>query len=336
MCLSFSKSLTLCYSSPWLKPPIPKFTLRRISTNGTKRSFVREISTLDPSKLTLDDWMNLTHLEGPVIRFRKTGETAQLVYGHAREPISAWPSTRGFLYFHRPTTSGALHPAAGSLRFRSVETPAGLASAFSDSTSNAQNLDVSVDRGGYTTPWSIPLLTLRLSPYYSAIWNQLQHDGLVTRDSMRQIDELASGCNHKVKKRTQVLEDITQQWIVKLGQQQSRLMVLAEDKIYRVELQNLTMTQDSRKIVGCDQGIASVRFELDNEGRIVLRLMKYLVPPDSRTITNNAGQTEGELIVRHRREYGGHRSGWRTPQAWSADPTSLLSPASVAALMDRY
>ncbi|KAH6897878.1 hypothetical protein BKA70DRAFT_1569697 [Coprinopsis sp. MPI-PUGE-AT-0042] len=318
---------------------------RLLNTKGRISGVTRKVSTLDPSKLTPDDWLDLRGVQNARIHFVQTSEFAPLSYAGTRQRLQAsphqrypWPSSAcGFLYFHSPRTSvGApLTELAASLRFRTAASPDDLARAFNGGTSavDAAHMDVSIDRGGYAVPWSIPLLSLRATPTSSAIWNQLKHDNLVTGETLEKVDKLALQWNRNARK-TQVLYDVAQCWTLNLGQRQNRLIVIAGEKIYTVELFQVTMSHHARPYVEGKQGIASVRFELDNGGRLVLRTLRYLVPPDPSIVADGIGQTEGKLLHRYQRAWGLDR--WSPGQPWSADPSSLLSPVSIDALAQRY
>ncbi|KAH6897874.1 hypothetical protein BKA70DRAFT_744577 [Coprinopsis sp. MPI-PUGE-AT-0042] len=338
MSRSISSSLMIYNTPPRLKPPIPKLTHRGISTTKNATRVVRRISTLDPSKLIPDDWVDFRGYQAPTVRFAQTGRAAVLNYAHPMNQ-NPWPSSaRGFLYFHRPHTTGGNHPAAGCLRLRSVDSPDGLDGAFDTSTcaTNVGTKDVLIDRGGCTVPWSLPLLRLRMAPSYSAILAQLQLDGLVAPESLAKLDELALDWKRVLIIETQVLDDITQPWILNLDHQSSRLIVLAEDKIYTTQTRNVTMSEEARTYAAFKQGVASVRFELlPWQERIVLRLLKYLVPPDPRIVSQNLGQTEGELIWHYSLKQGAN-AHWLPRRTWSVDPSSLFSRASISALADKY
>jgi hypothetical protein len=174
-----------------------------------------------------------------------------------------WPSSaRGFLYFHR-SSSPDNHPAAGSLRFRCVESPQGLPHAFDGGMNpnpgpplGARAFDLTVDAGGYQVPWAVPLVALRRVPRYSPIWQQLQNDSLVTPQQCNEIDRfLEDGPQgNRVFGGRRVLDDIKAPWILNLDFQQASLMVLAEDKIYTLRLRELTSTMKGRKSINGKQG----------------------------------------------------------------------------------
>ncbi|KAH6893879.1 hypothetical protein BKA70DRAFT_1321031 [Coprinopsis sp. MPI-PUGE-AT-0042] len=312
---------------------------------------MKRISTLDPPKLAPWDWVDISGLKTARVQIGKTKSKGlpglPLDYkrcGPSNRRFPWPPSARGFFYFHRPQ---GLHPAAGSLRFRSVESPAGLLHAFdtdpgSDpALSNARGFDLTVDAGGYTVPWSIPLLGLRRTPLYSRIWNQLHDDGFMTPQLSDKIDSLLQGLpesNGIFEKDRKVIEDINDLLILNLDHSSFKFTVLADDKIYHLVLKNLSVTETGRAHIKekFKQGVVLAHFELDDKRQLVLRVSKYLVPPDPDLIAANLGQREGELLLHHMRAERNQPFDWAPPRPWSVDPHRFLSPASVAALASRY
>ncbi|KAH6897856.1 hypothetical protein BKA70DRAFT_1314955 [Coprinopsis sp. MPI-PUGE-AT-0042] len=359
-------------NQPWNNSRVPfRYTCRRYSTSpnpsvasdtfkAPRRRIKRSLSTLDPTKLTPDDWVDFRGIQAPSIRWEGTRESVPLHPGTGSSRLVAWPpSARGFLYFHRPPSScsaNKVHPAAGSLRFRCAESPGDLSRAF-----GREGKDVLVGEERWDLPWSIPLLSLRQIPWYAPVWQRLYSDGFVTSETSAEISRLLkngsqeeeeegdntkrdddSGSNVKCQyrrtrfgKATRVLEDVTQPWTFDLDVHAFSFVILAEDKIYSVRLRDVTMTERGRINAGGKQGVALVRFELDHEKRLVLRLLRYIVPPDFDIAAANFDQVEGQLVRQFLR-YKHPRAGWSRPRPWSVDPASVLSPASYAALTRMY
>ncbi|KAH6897855.1 hypothetical protein BKA70DRAFT_1314951 [Coprinopsis sp. MPI-PUGE-AT-0042] len=339
------------------------FTFQRYSTSSKApaapdtndrpvRRVKRRLSTLDPVKLTPHDWVDLGGQKTISVRWGNNTQSLPLHYQYNLGCAIPWPSfAKGFLYFHRPALSSTMtkaHPASGSLRLRFAESPSDLTHAFSD-----QGKDVTVDAGG-GTPWSISFLTLLRMSYYAPVRPQLYSDGFVTSKSAAEIDRLLEGfaikrenhggdgsdssipwrrLNASLGKRMRVLEDVTQPWTLDLDIHGVLFLVLAEDKIYSVFLRDVTMTEPGRRRAAGRQGVALVRFELDGRKRLVLRLLRYIVPPDLGITAQNLGQTEGQLVQQYLRHCSGQ---WLPPKTWSADPASMLSPASYAVLAKMY
>ncbi|KAH6897858.1 hypothetical protein BKA70DRAFT_1314963 [Coprinopsis sp. MPI-PUGE-AT-0042] len=310
----------------------------------------RRLSTLDPAKLMPDDWVDLGGQKTISVWWGATTQSPRLHYHFNLGRPMAWPTfAKGFLYFHRhaPSSTREAHPASGSLRLRLAESPSDLTHAFSE-----EGKDVSVDASGYT-PWSISFLTLWQMPYYTPIRPQLYSDGFVTSKSAAEINRLLKSSeimrmNHvgggidsstmrrrpsSFGKATRVLENVTQPWTLDLDIREVSFLVLAEDTIYSVYLRDVTMTVPGRRKAGGEQGVALVRFELDDQKRLVLRFLRYILPPDSDITAQNLGQTEGQLLQQYLRHCSGQ---WLPPKTWSADPASMLSPASCAALAKIY
>lgn len=76
-----------------------------------------------------------------------------------------------------------------------------------------------------------------------------------------------------------------------------------------------------------------VRFELDDQRNVVLRMLRYLIPPSHEVQDAGLGQVEGKLLMSHRRLVG--FSGWKPPTPVII-PRRYLSPASIAALSKKY
>ncbi|KAH6893885.1 hypothetical protein BKA70DRAFT_1570950 [Coprinopsis sp. MPI-PUGE-AT-0042] len=301
---------------------------------------VRRISTLDPLKLTPDDWVDLRGFQSPVLQSGQANQgmvMEHLLYeGATRVSHFPWPATScGFFDFHRPRIPTA-HPAAGSLRFRWMESAADLHraldfSAGSDTSApTAWGFDLPSDLGGYNVPWSIPLLKLRQVTYYSRVWSQLEDDGLVTPKTSDGITTLLQGFQG-----TRVLEDIADPWIPNLDLNLSKSVVLAKDRIYHVRLRCPTMTENARKQVNDKQGVALVRFELDDKEQLIVRVLKYLVRPGPDITAAKLSQNEGQPLCHYMRT-SGSKLTWLPPKPWSADPQRYLSPASIAVLADKY
>jgi hypothetical protein len=197
----------------------------------------------------------------------KGDASIQLEYRRVGTHVIPWPtSARGFLYFHR-SSSPDIHPAAGSLRFCSVDSPEDLSRAFGTNTGGhasplvgAQAFDLTVDAGGYDIPWTIPLLTLRRLPKYAAIWQQLKEDGLMTPQQSYYIDQLMQPGPRvtRASLRRQTLEDMRSPWILDLDLVDVGLMVLAEDRVYSLNLRDLTVSQQGRKYLNGKQGRSQI------------------------------------------------------------------------------
>ncbi|KAH6897865.1 hypothetical protein BKA70DRAFT_744528 [Coprinopsis sp. MPI-PUGE-AT-0042] len=343
---------TLCKSANlWkglhLRPFISGTQYRKVHTSSKKVSANRRITSLDPLKITPGDWTDIRNLTRPSFRFgNRLDHRPILEYACFRQRGERlhvpWPesSARGFFYFRRPSTSTA-HPAGGSLRFRSVESPEDVrrafdfSSGFDSSAPTSRGFDIPLDAGGYTVPWSIPLMTLLRVASYSPIKTLLEDEGLISPQLSEDVNHLLQGYKGTFPKNSRVLDDITQPWILNLDLPEVRYTVLAEDKIHYVELELLTTPQTARMYVSKTQGVAMVRFELDDKQTLVLRILKFLVCPDPEVIAANLGQTEGKLLHQHLRVRF-RNTGWEPPRIWSADPHRYLSPASVAALAEKY
>ncbi|KAH6897863.1 hypothetical protein BKA70DRAFT_1231213 [Coprinopsis sp. MPI-PUGE-AT-0042] len=122
---------------------------------------------------------------------------------------------------------------------------------------------------------------LQQGPYYSRVWNQLEDDG---------IDTLLQDCQGMFRKDLWVLEDIAHPWILNLDLHVAKFVALAKDRIYRARLRCLAMAEIARKYANDEQGVALVRFELDDKQQLVLRVVKYPVPPGPTIMTEKLGK----------------------------------------------
>ncbi|KAH6897859.1 hypothetical protein BKA70DRAFT_1314964 [Coprinopsis sp. MPI-PUGE-AT-0042] len=352
------------FKQPWNNHRGPlTFASQRYSTSAEppaasetpkppRRRVFRSLSTLDPAKLTPHDWVDLGGNQSCTVQWGGTTQKVALHYEAVNRRFVAWPSfAKGFLYFHRAPslTTKVPHLAAGSLRLRLAESPADLALAFSNEGKDLMN------GPGRYTPWSIPTLILQQAPYYAPVWRQALSDGFVTPETAAEIDTLLVGFTRKktgdggrdgddpsseldqlkprFRSNMRIIEDVTQPWTLDLDLFEATVVVLAEDRIYMVKFRDVTMRAFGRRKARGKQGVALVQFELDNRKRLVLRLLRYVVPPDCHITAQNLDQTEGQFVRQYLRR---NAAQWLPPRIWSADPASMLSPASCAALAKMY
>jgi hypothetical protein len=203
--------------------------------------------------------LDFSRLQRPHVRMGKTRmsgkKSLELRFQYIKEDRVPWPSSaQGFLYFRRPSSPNA-HPAAGSLRFRSVKSPDDVQHAFGNGFSaNGAALncphafEVTVDAGGYKVPWAIPLVSLRRVPQYAPIWEQLQLDALITPHLSNEINRIMKHGPQAIRafKCGSVLEDIHPPWILELDTYSSSIIVLAADGIRATTLFNATTPPPAR------------------------------------------------------------------------------------------
>ena len=147
---------------------------QRPSSRPPGRLHLREVRTLDPTKLTPRDHINLSHLIRANVVFVPSTPTPGNVSGPRGFVIRAThllndgfpPNTTGFLYYHVPPYSS---PLAGEVRFRI--TPS------SDPDSFATGSDLLMENG---VPWRIPLLYVAGRDAFNDLHALLLQDGLVT------------------------------------------------------------------------------------------------------------------------------------------------------------
>ena len=147
---------------------------QRSSSRRPGRSSVRIVRTLDPTKLTPRDHINLSQLAWPNVVFAPSSPIPANVSGRPIVQIKATsllsdgfpPNTTGFLYYHVPPYSS---PLAGEVRFRI--TPS------SDPASFAAGSDLLMENG---MPWRILLLNVAGGIIFKGLLALLLQDGLVT------------------------------------------------------------------------------------------------------------------------------------------------------------
>ncbi|KAI1783724.1 hypothetical protein LXA43DRAFT_1129764 [Ganoderma leucocontextum] len=149
---------------------------------GPGGPLLRKIRTLDPARLTPDDYLDLTRISSISVN----------VLLHPANPASLRPArdlraylwdaalseARGFLYYHRPPHSP---PIAGELRFRLTPDGSSRPSSF------AAGSDLcTVWRG---RPWRLPLYKMTYRDCFRGVFALLLQDRLV---SQRTLDVAAS------------------------------------------------------------------------------------------------------------------------------------------------
>ncbi len=146
-----------------------------VTTNLTRGStqwrHSRKITTLDPAKLTSDDYIDLssraivyTMLSAHNYNPAHSACACISSFGWPNEMFP--PDTRGFLYYRTPWGP----PLAGELRFRLTPTP--------DPATFSTGSDLVTANG---VPWNIPLYSIPLRMRYRSLQAQLLQDGLVSQ-----------------------------------------------------------------------------------------------------------------------------------------------------------
>ncbi|KAM5537477.1 hypothetical protein V8D89_008804 [Ganoderma adspersum] len=151
-------------------------SLKRGSTQWFHR---RRISTLDPTKLTPDDYVDLScrysvHVTLSAHDYNPAYNASASISPTGWPDRTFPPDIRGFLYYRAPWGP----PLAGELRFRVTPTP--------DPASFATGSDLVAPNG---VPWNIPLYNIPFMTCHHGLQAQLLRDGLVPQ---RAFDVLAS------------------------------------------------------------------------------------------------------------------------------------------------
>ncbi len=146
-----------------------------VTTNLTRGStqwhYSRKITTLDPTKLTSDDYIDLSSRAMVYTMLSahnyNPAHSACACIGSKGWPIEMFPpDTRGFLYYRTPWGP----PIAGELRFRLTPTP--------DPATFSMGSDLVTANG---VQWNIPLYSIPLRMRYRNFQAQLLRDGLVSQ-----------------------------------------------------------------------------------------------------------------------------------------------------------
>ncbi|KAM5537499.1 hypothetical protein V8D89_008826 [Ganoderma adspersum] len=179
----------------------------------------RPIRTLDPSKVTPDDYMDISFHTQPSLRVVLNSTLTQRFTLYAT--TSDWSSgvfpstTQGFLYYHIPPRSP---PLAGELRFRL--TPSG----SRDPAGFAAGSDLLVDVG---LPWRYPLWKIVCREECRGVARLLVQDGLTSQDTLDAAVRAAAllrrsgraGTDHGSRKMssTPVLSTLGQEFVYRFG-----------------------------------------------------------------------------------------------------------------------
>ncbi|KAM5537520.1 hypothetical protein V8D89_008847, partial [Ganoderma adspersum] len=151
-------------------------------TQQTARNHARRrIRTLDPAKLTLDDYLDLSSMTHPSLRFVPHSAKSlpgdnpwswRFAYVIKLGDLERYPpGTHGFMYYHVPPNSS---PLAGELRFRITPSPSPM--------SFASGADLLTENG---QPWRYPLYKIMMRPEASReIAALLLQDQLVSQRTL--------------------------------------------------------------------------------------------------------------------------------------------------------
>ncbi|KAJ7718646.1 hypothetical protein B0H16DRAFT_1387704 [Mycena metata] len=149
--------------------------------NSSKVSFAsdrtqRILSTLNPSKLRPEDYLDLSGPLTPKVTFPYLTSGAVLVYRFARPPRPFPSNSRGFLYYFRDPLAA---PLEGSIRFRL--TPDDTPLSFN------HGHDLRVPSG---MPWQLILPQISTHMSQRGFCDQLLHEKLVTQEQLSECTQL--------------------------------------------------------------------------------------------------------------------------------------------------
>ncbi|KAM5537493.1 hypothetical protein V8D89_008820 [Ganoderma adspersum] len=189
----------------------------------------RPIRTLDPSKVTPDDYMDISFHTQPSLRVvLRSSVTPRFALNVTTSDWSSGvfpPSTQGFLYYHIPPHSP---PLAGELRFRL--TPSG----SRDPAGFAAGSDLVVEVG---LPWRYPLWKIVCREECRGLAALLVQDGLTSQDTLDAAVRAAAllrrsgraGTDHGSRKMSSapVLSTLGQEFVYRFGARQSSRYLFA-------------------------------------------------------------------------------------------------------------
>lgn len=137
---------------------------------------------------------------------------------HYRSTAPFPDNTRGFFYYHRPK---GLPERAGEIRFRKVPTD--------DPKMLPQGSDLLLPHG---VPWSLPLWYLAVHPAFTAFWESLIRDKLITSSLVEEFAKTSSRWTElpvQLTLRTPAIHALGQPFTVQIGHK-SRKICIADDQ----------------------------------------------------------------------------------------------------------
>nr|VWO95504.1 N/A [Ganoderma boninense] len=277
-----------------------------------RRQFAKlKISTLDPTKLTPGDYMDLSGRALAHATLSAHSYSSALSASTHLHP-AGWPrwstfppGTRGFLYYRTPWGP----PLAGELRFRLARTP--------DRAGFAAGADLVAPNG---VPWSVPLYNMPHTWSYRSLEAQLLADGLVPQwafDVLAATPGLASHASH-----ASVVSAFGQEFRLQFSRKSllgSSLLFVGADAVAKYVPRG-TLGLGSRSLLYPPFQDSAIMccFERstlpEHVGKrvVVLRLKRYLDPSWARlpAITEGTRPREGELMTSLARN---------VPDIWAVD-----------------
>ncbi|KAJ3545690.1 hypothetical protein NMY22_g2331 [Coprinellus aureogranulatus] len=303
-------------------------------SSKTPHSWTFTPSTLDPSRLTRNDIVDLSGLRRCVLRDAPSSGNRRLLVRIAYKALGTatvllpFPAgTSGVFYFH---DRRSVHPVAGGLRFR-VLPAASIQGTESPLELFAKGHDL-LDYTGFA-PWQISLLSAMYRK--RSIYSLLKKGGCITDEAEEEVERLRSEGKAVCGINSQIVERFTDPFIIDLSLSEERVVFLANEGIvpHRFSVRNITRMQ------GLDphweqrsnySGTVLVRFEMiEHQGkqRVVLRVLRFLKPPNP---GDPITQEEGELLKK-----------WdpvkKLEQVWMASSGSKwMTPSNLKLLEETY
>ncbi|EAU85212.2 hypothetical protein CC1G_06228 [Coprinopsis cinerea okayama7 len=271
-------------------------TRSNVESSGTStaeqgHNTTRTVSTLDPSKLTPNDYQDFSGLCQPNIRIatatRGKCERLQLVYDKDQYRYYPFPpSARGFLYFHRPPGTPAL---TSQIRFRLVPEP--------DPALFDEGKDLVTSDG---IPWGVLLPAVLVRTTFHRLAELVLREGHISPEEEAEIRSIV-GDRTAIDTGTELLWNITDPFYLHFRRKYCWMRVRHRGKIETIGFRT-KQTMSS--------GTALVRFEvvwreapvtvLKAKGpppppspRVAIRILKFTAPPEGADVGK---QREGELL----------------------------------------
>ncbi|KAJ3525703.1 hypothetical protein NMY22_g10466 [Coprinellus aureogranulatus] len=314
----------------------------RHGTFRWKASPTVRLSTLDPSRLTRSDIIDMSGKLGCYLVPKGTPRnTEQLTVRYKalapkkvqipRIQIPFPPGTTGVFYFN---DRRRFHPVAGDIRFRvlPVNTDQVSVNNVDFSAQFAQGHDLLGHDGLF--PWRISLLSIMYAR--RPIYGFMKKQGYITEEAEEEVKKLRQSPAFKKLLASQGLprqtvEIFTDPFIIDLSAVGLDIVFFTKEGIIPVQLRPRQLTAVQGGLRGTPySGIVLVRFEMiEHRGkkRVVLRVLKFLKPPDP---NDSVVQEEGSLLKKF------HRAK-NVETVWMAGTqTRFITPSSLKLLEETY
>ncbi|KAG2002594.1 hypothetical protein CC2G_004774 [Coprinopsis cinerea AmutBmut pab1-1] len=291
------------------QPPEENTSKKPPKVKGKYKWLSRQISTLNPSKLLPEDYVDASGGRVAFTVMAPEGGKRRISFTRKGQQFIPFPSNaRGFFYFHRPDQSCI----TSGLRFRVVDKP--------DPALFSQGEDLMKPDGGV---WVLPLTAIIKGRIYLPFRELIIRDELITPAEVAWVESLEV---KDTRAGLITIASMTQPFECDFPRTGFCIRVQEGEELYDFNIQGPASFGFT--------GSIQVRFELayrqdpvvPPKPFVVLRLLKFLVPP---TGDEPVKQEEGKLV----RALSLSRAGGS--YIWTISPSTLPSPC-VEALERAY